>query len=228
MTGATQNLTRLPRFAALWQRNLLDGARDDGHAIYRRLVDGYSEPHRHYHTLAHIEQCLQLFDRCSAQVGDADALEFALWFHDVILEPGNSDNEARSAELYLELSDGVQREHLREAVHGMIMATLHNGSSLDHDDAIYMVDIDLSSFGLPWDEFLRDSVNLRAESSRLGDEEYYLNQTAFQRSLLARPRFYLSDFFYQRFEQQARANLERYFDYLQVAGQVCGGPGSTV
>jgi len=93
------------------------------------------------------------------------------------------------------------------------MATLHNGNSLEDDDAQYMVDIDLSSFGLSWDEFLRDSQHLRQES-QLDDAVFYQRQGDFQNRLLSRPRFFLSEFFYQRYESQARENLARYFEYV--------------
>ena len=208
-------LTVPSRFQPLWQRNLNPGAADDSHAIYQRLIDGYQEAHRYYHSLDHIEHCLGMFDQCKSLTTDTDALEIAIWFHDVILESGRRDNEARSAELYLQLSDGVQPEPMRQLVKRMIMATRHDGSELDDADSFYMVDIDLSSFGLPWEEFLRDSLNLRLENPHVSDEDFHLNQTGFQRSLLARPRFFLSDYFHDLFEQQARANLARYFEYLR-------------
>jgi predicted metal-dependent HD superfamily phosphohydrolase len=207
--------TGLKRFQALWQRNLLDDARDDHSAIYQRLLAGYGEPQRHYHTLDHIEHCLGMFDDCKQLVSEPDALELAIWFHDVILVAGRRDNEAMSAKLYLELSAAVQRDEMRQLIARLIMATLHNGDQLDDADSIYMVDIDLSSFGLPWEAFLRDSLNLRAENPQLDDADYQLNQTGFQRGLLARPRFFLSDYFHDRFEQQARDNLARYFEYLR-------------
>ena len=214
MAAASKKLTRLSRFQALWQRNLIAGVADDSNAIHQRLLGGYQESHRHYHSLDHIEHCLGMFDQCKALVENPDWLEIAIWFHDVILVCGRRDNEASSAQLYLELSAGAQTDTMRDTIHGLIMATLHDGSSLEYTDSIYMVDIDLSSFGLPWEEFLRDSLALRAENPQLCDADYQLNQTGFQRGLLARDRFYLSDFFYTRFEQQARANLARYFDYL--------------
>lgn len=31
--------------------------------IYQKVVSGYSEPHRKYHTLQHLEECLAHFDR---------------------------------------------------------------------------------------------------------------------------------------------------------------------
>ena len=216
MAPSVENITGFDRFQSLWQRNLYATAIDDSEAVYHRLLAGYQEPHRHYHTLDHIRHCLTLFEDCKVLLNEPDALQLAIWFHDVILVSGRRDNEARSAQLYLELSDGIQRESLRQLVWRLIMATLHNEDHLDDADSSYMVDIDLSSFGLPWDEFLQDSMNLRIEYQHICDADYYLNQTCFQRSLLARPRFYLSDFFFDRLENQARANLARYFEYLRT------------
>jgi predicted metal-dependent HD superfamily phosphohydrolase len=215
LASTAEPLSTLNRFQSLWQRNLLAGARDDSAAIYQRLLAAYQEAHRHYHSLRHIEHCLGVFEQCKSLLQNSDAVELAIWFHDVILESGRHDNEARSAQLYLELSAGVQHEGMRRLVERLIMATLHDGGSLEDADSFYLVDIDLSSFGLPWPEFLRDSLDLRAENPHLCDAEYHLNQTGFQRGLLARPRFYLSDFFFERLEKQARANLARYFDYLK-------------
>jgi len=202
------------RFRALWQRCLIDGAADDSSEIHQRLLDGYQEPQRHYHTLAHIEQCLGMFDQCKSLASNPDALELAVWFHDVIFDPGKADNEKRSAQLYLQFSNAVHDETTRGLVERLIMATLHDGSSLTDSDAMYMVDIDLSSFGLAWDEFLQDSQNLRLESAELSDAEYYRRKTNFQNWLLARERFYLSDYFAERLETRARANLARYFEYI--------------
>ena len=216
MAPSAEDITEFDRFQSLWQRNLYQTATDDSEAIYQRLLAGYQEPHRHYHTLDHIKHCLTLFEDCKALVSEPDALELAIWFHDVILVSGERDNEARSAQLYLELSDGIQRESLRQLVWRLIMATRHNGDHLDDADSSYMVDIDLSSFGLPWDEFMHDSMNVRTESRHLCDADYQLKQTGFHRSLLARSHFYLSDFFFERLETQARDNLARYFEHLRT------------
>lgn len=216
MSPAAVGAIRGPdRFRALWQRCLVEGAPDNSEKIHQRLVEGYDEPQRHYHTLAHIEQCMAMFDQCKSLASNPDALELAVWFHDVIFEPGRPDNEARSAELYLDFSAGVHDEATRGLVTRLIMATLHDGSSLEDSDAAFMVDIDLSSFGLSWEEFLRDSQNLRLESADLSDAEYFRRKTNFQNCLLAKEHFYQSDFFAKRLESQARANLARYFELIK-------------
>jgi len=210
-----QGISGLSRFQSLWQRCLKAGAADSSAAIHQRLVEAYNEPQRHYHTLVHIDHCLAIFDQCKSLATNADALEIAVWFHDVIFEPGKRNNEAQSAELYQDLSTDVHDNEFRGLVGRLIMATLHDGSSLDDTDAGYMVDIDLSSFGLPWEDFMRDSLHLREESAQLSDADYNRKQGEFRSCLAARPHFYQTDFFRQCYEQQAHDNLAKYFDQLR-------------
>jgi predicted metal-dependent HD superfamily phosphohydrolase len=202
----------IDRFQLLWRQSLLDQSVDDSAAIHQRLVDSYSEPQRVYHTLSHIEHCLTHFDRISAQLQNPVAVELAIWFHDVIYAPGAADNEQLSADLFLELTQHCFDDSLRNTVYQHIMATLHDGSQIDNNDTKFLVDIDLSSFALPWPEFSRDSNNLRQEMSCLSDDDFYRKQFAFQQKLINQPRFFKSDYFYENYEDQARQNLADLFE----------------
>ncbi len=206
---------RRERFEALWRRNLIEDAADEGSSVYQRLEDAYNEPHRHYHSMQHIDHCIEMLDDCRALLRQPDLVELAIWFHDAIFVPGNADNEARSAVLYQELAQNAHPDEYRKRIPRMIMATLHDGNALEDDDTHYLVDIDLSSFGLPWEDFLRDSLNLRRENQKTEDEDYYRGQFGFQRALLAREQFFRTEFFRQRFESRARDNLARYFEHLE-------------
>ena len=212
----TENSKDINRFRKLWQRNLLPGANDDSAAIFQQIVAAYAEPQRHYHTMVHIDHCLTMLDQCHHLIGNPDAVELSIWFHDIIYEIGASDNEARSAELYLQLSEHHHPAELRERVNHLIMAPLHLSESIDDKDTQFMVDIDLSSFALPWTEFLRDSEKIRLENPQMSNADYHKKARKFQRSLLRRKQFYLSDFFFQRLETQARQNLADYFEYIGV------------
>jgi predicted metal-dependent HD superfamily phosphohydrolase len=214
-TPAAQNPAGLDRFQTLWRRCLINGMPDHSATIHQQIIEAYGEPHRRYHTLAHIEHCLAMFDQCKSLALNADALELAVWFHDVILQPGRNDDESRSAELYLQLSDQTQTSELRELVARLIIATQHSGGSLEDADAIYMIDIDLSSFGLSWDEFQRDSQNLREEYPECSDVEYHRRQEAFRSALASRESFFSSGFFSERYEQQAQENLSKYFKEIR-------------
>ena len=67
----------------------------DGQAA-RLIVAHYSEPHRHYHTLAHIVVCQELL---SATDHASLELRLAIVYHDIIYDTHRSDNEAESAKL---------------------------------------------------------------------------------------------------------------------------------
>ena len=214
-TGASGEISAFARFQALWQRCLLEDSSDDSASVHQRLLAAYAEPQRFYHNLTHIEHCLSVFDEVKSLLSNPDAVELALWTHDVIYQPGARNNEALSVEWYRDIAAGVHHPDLVQRVSRHIIATLHNDKPLDDEDSRYLVDIDLSSFAMPWDDFLRDSRNLRRENPQITDQEYHHNQRKFQKLLLSRQRFYHSDYFFQHYEQQARDNLARYFEYVR-------------
>ncbi len=92
-----------------------------------------------------------------------DAVELAIWFHDAVYDVGSATNERRSAEMFIALSAGA-RFGLRHRVCSLIMATRH-AWIVQGNDRSFMVDIDLSGFGAPWDEFIASGARLREESS---------------------------------------------------------------
>jgi predicted metal-dependent HD superfamily phosphohydrolase len=202
------------RFRSLWLRqqpNLPDGSQ----VVYQQLLDAYNEPHRVYHNLGHIESCLTIFDRVSELLDDPDAVELAIWFHDVIYKVGDSDNEQLSANLFMTLTDSLFSNEFRDSVYRHIMATCHDCSAITNADTKLMVDIDLSSFGLPWTDFLNDSKKVRAEMGHISDAEYHQKQTSFQLSLLNQPSFFNSDYFCEHYEAQARSNLAKLFELIK-------------
>lgn len=208
--------TDINNFKTLWQRCLLDGIKDDCSAdIYHRLILAYNEPQRVYHTLIHIESCFAMFDEVKHLLDNPDALALAIWFHDAIYELGACDNEKRSADWFMVETKGLFADKLRQQVYTHIMATLHCGRTIEGRDSQFMVDIDLSSFGMPWPQFLRDSKNVRNERLDIPDHEFYTKQCGFQKALLERPKFFQSDYFFEHYEDQARRNLTEFFTLIE-------------
>lgn len=214
MTVMNRRACDYNRFQLLWSRCLVDSAIDESAIIHQQLMDSYNEPQRYYHTLDHIEHCLSLFDKISSKLQSPHALELAIWFHDVVYQPGATNNEQLSADQFMQTTKKRFDDSLRNTVYQHIMATLHLHSEMNHADTKYMVDIDLSSFGLPWPEFIHDSENLRREMAHLSNEDYCRKQSAFQQALMDRPRFFRSDYFYQNYESQARQNLSDYYESI--------------
>ena len=210
-----QRVLDYDRFRLLWNRCLLDSANDESATIHQHLIDSYSEPQRFYHTLGHIEHCLSLFDTIRSEVQNPEALELAIWYHDVVYTPGAIDNEQLSADLLMATSDGVFDDALRDTIYRHIMATVHDGSEYENTDTQFMLDIDLSSFGRPWAEFIQDSDNLRLEMKEQPDNLFYQKQAAFQDKLFGQPRFFKSDYFHDNYEIQARQNRSDYFESIR-------------
>ncbi|WP_220271978.1 HD domain-containing protein [Crenobacter cavernae] len=188
------------RFLALWSR--CGGVH--GEAVYADLVRHYAEPMRRYHTLDHIRRCMRDLDCARAAIHDPDAVELALWCHDVIYIPGAEDNERRSAEWFERCAEG--RIAAAGRIAGMILATTHDVAPADLDGR-FTVDIDLVNLGDDRAHFRRDEARLRAERPDLDDVAYDARERAFLGALLARPYIYYTDFFRTRCEARARVNL---------------------
>src|SRR4051812_20768490 len=82
------------RWMALWNHLGVLAGRGPAFEIIRTA---YSVPGRHYHTLTHIVACLDELDVVRPLCRDADAVETALWYHDLVYDPSRADNEERSA-----------------------------------------------------------------------------------------------------------------------------------
>ena len=203
------------RFERLWERCIGEGAG----AAFAELDALYREPHRRYHTPAHVEHCLRLFDLAADRMDEPDAVEMALWFHDAIYDVPTDRNELRSAELFAARAGGRGEERFRSKVYRLIMVTAHSEPPATLDES-FIVDVDLSSFGLPWEEFLRDSIAVREEFPHVPDAEFYPRQRKFLESLVSRPTFCFTEFFRDRHETRARENVERIFARVEAQGRL--------
>jgi len=196
------------RFLALWKRSLPPEAKMNVNPVYDDLVKHYNESGRRYHDWTHLTHCLREFDRAAARMESQDAVELALWFHDAVYVPGAPDNEQRSADLFRLWGKNWFSPAFVEKVCGLIYITMHRQPP-DGGDESYVVDIDLSSFGEHWPDFLRDTRNVRNEQSHVPDAIYYPAHAKFLKMLLNRPRIFHTDFFFERYEESARRNIER-------------------
>jgi Uncharacterized protein conserved in bacteria len=66
-------------------------------ACWLELETAYNLPGRHYHTLQHIEQMLILLDEVKEACADLEALQLAIFYHDIVYNAQRKDNEAQSA-----------------------------------------------------------------------------------------------------------------------------------
>ena len=152
----------------------------------------------------------------------------AVWFHDAIYDPRAPDNEQRSAELFVSLAGGDFEPAFARQVNKLILVTRHDRPP-DSKAEKLVVDVDLSSFGLPWADFIRDSEAVRQEYAHLPDDRFHQYQVKFMCSLLARPVLYGTSYFHEHYENAARGNIRRYLESLAALGYtICPDEGRPV
>ena len=203
------------RFLNLCARNASQASEWVLHAWFDTVAARYLEAHRRYHTPQHVQHCLEQLDLVHSMLKEPDAVELALWYHDAVYDGQSTENEVRSAALFRAEAGCAMDEGLVDTVHELIMVTVHSRIAPRTSDQRFMVDIDLSSFGLPWPRFLADSIAVRDEFPQLSDDEFFPSQEQFLRGLLARQGFYLTEFFRARNGQQARENILRYLRRIE-------------
>jgi len=203
------------RFGKLWRSYA--GAESQPAPIWDMIARHYGEPHRFYHTLNHLDQCLGELDAAGDMVEEFDATEMAIWFHDIIYQYGAKDNESLSAHTFRDLAEPHMAGNFVDRVCQFIIATKHTGNAQDIGEA-YMVDIDLSGFGLPWEGYLADSNALREEAPNVSDEDYYSGKLRFLDGLLGWKELFQTDYFNDRLESRARENIKRYSGDLRAQG----------
>ena len=189
------------RFYRLWRRC----GGQDGAAVFAELAAHYREPHRFYHTAAHIVECLERMDLAAAELTHSDSVELAVWFHDVIYQCGASDNEQQSADWFAARAAGIDAKVV-DAVCAYIVSTTH-GAPPREPGAQFVVDVDLSGLGMSAAAFDRDGDNIRKEFAHLNDADFFRGQNAFLQSLLDREHIYCTRFFQTMCESRARENI---------------------
>lgn len=206
-----ETVTELARWSRFWADL---GAEGDPKPVYDLLSDRYAEPQRAYHTLTHIAHCLDELEEARHLAIHPNRVEMALWFHDAIYDPKAKDNERESAELCQQIMEeaGLPEAFVR-SVYDLILATQHH-EALDDADTRLLVDIDLSILGQSKDAFDQYEKNIRKEYHFVAWQRYRSGRSAILRGFLKRPAIFSTEFFQQRYESQARANLKRSLENL--------------
>lgn len=177
---------------------------------FDRLASLYNETHRAYHTLTHIDNMLSLVDAVGRQ---SVAIELATWFHDAIYDPTRSDNEERSADLFVEFAQRVGlSDALTTRVRRFILATAKHrleGDLADDIDAQLFLDLDLSILAASDDAYDVYARGIRIEYAHVPEAAYLSGRPQVLRSLTSKDVFVSEIFHTDKYEHAAKANVAR-------------------
>jgi len=177
-------------------------------SLTTRLAAMYGEPHRRYHTLAHVEALLRWLRHWHALTREPRLIEAAIWFHDAVYDPRLSDNEARSATLArTELAAlGWAAEDI-ERVAALVLATQHHDADASDADAWLFLDLDLSVLAQSAAHYAAYSAGVRAEYGWVDEARFRVGRAAVLRSFVERAAIYRTPEVHAAWEAAARANL---------------------
>ena len=180
-------------------------------AVRDELIARYGEPHRRYHTMTHIEDCLaQVAASTDMDDHQRALMDAAIWFHDAIYDATRNDNEAESAKLAVERlsAEGASPAFVDE-VSRLILLTA--GHSVDADDAIgaRLVSIDLSILGATPERYDAYAAAIRHEYGHVPEPLYRAGRAAILGRFLESGRLFADPVWAERLETSARANLTR-------------------
>jgi pantetheine-phosphate adenylyltransferase len=175
---------------------------------YNELLSLYGEPNRAYHNLVHISHALREMKEVINLIENPGQVEMAIWYHDAIYNSRATDNEEKSAEL---ARQRLERSRLKpsfvDGVIDLILGTKHTTIPKTSDEK-YMRDIDLSNLGKSEKEFNAVGSDIRDEYDWIPEEQFRQGRSAILQGFLERDSIYFTDFFKQKYENQARRNLE--------------------
>jgi len=175
------------------------------------LEAAYAEPHRRYHSRAHIEACLALLaGQEGLSAGDRRLLEYAVWWHDAVYDPTRSDNEAVSADMArADLLALGETPVVADEVARLILLT--KGHTVAPGDRLggLLVSIDLAVLGGAPAEYDAYAAGVRQEYVHVPENAFRTGRARMMQHFLDAPVLYPDPAFRARLETRARVNIAR-------------------
>nr|WP_321222913.1 hypothetical protein [uncultured Psychroserpens sp.] len=182
--------------------------------LWSEIEKNYSSKKRHYHTLQHLDNLLIQLTNVKSEIQDWETILFTLFYHDIIYNSIKSDNEEKSVELAERRMKqiSVSNETI-ELCKKQILATKSHIKSTN-GDTNYFIDADLSVLGQNWETYSIYYKNVRKEYSIYPSLVYNPGRKKVLNHFLSMERIFKTNFFYNKFETQAKKNLKQEIESL--------------
>jgi len=192
----------LPDLLASWDQ-LLPGRE----ALGADLIERWREPHRHYHDVRHLAQCLTALEVVAA--GEpGSAVRLAAWFHDAIHQgrPGRDEEESAALAEQLLPRAGVRNAEVAEVVRLVLLTADHSPEPGDLAGE-QLVDADLSILGQARGRYHVYVRDVRLEYAHLDEQTFREGRLRLVTGFLERDELYRTPAGRRAWHRPARANL---------------------
>ncbi|MEU6425319.1 metal-dependent phosphohydrolase [Microbispora sp. NPDC046973] len=179
-----------------------------GRALAAELTARWAQPHRRYHTTAHLRAVLTAIEPLAAQAPDADAVRLAAWFHDAVYDGRPGWDEERSAQLAQARlpACGLPAERVREVARLVRLTAGHAYEPGDMNAAV-LCDADLAILAAPPGAYEAYTRAVREEYRHVPDAAFRAGRAGVLRRLLGKPRLFGTPVGRDLWERRARENV---------------------
>lgn len=169
-----------------------------GEKAFLDLVHRYSEPHRCYHNIFHIDRMLLDLKRVeqAAHLVSSINLRWAIWYHDIVYKPGHEENEEISFYICEKAMkqfhfDSAQREIVKtyilatkQHVHQIVPVSADEPWIREHN---LLLDLDMAVLGFQSEEYEQYAVGVKEEYlTRYSLAEFNQGRANFLKTMLDR------------------------------------------
>jgi predicted metal-dependent HD superfamily phosphohydrolase len=186
-------------------------------AAGEELLARWGEPHRRYHTTAHLAAVLDRLEELGAgdYAADPGAVVLAAWFHDAVYDPraGGGENERRSAALARRVLGPDPRA--AEVARLVELTAGHDPAEGDRNGEA-LCDADLAVLAGPPEAYAAYAAAVRQEYGFVPEDDFRAGRAAVLRQLLGLPRLFRTPYGRAYWEATARGNLEGELRLLTV------------
>jgi len=176
--------------------------------LWINIIQKYSEPHRFYHNLQHLEALFHWFDVYTQELIHPNAVAYAIFYHDFIYSPDKNDNEEQSALVAVEALQQLKLSmDFIQRVEFYIRSTkAHHFYKGSDNDLNYFLDFDLSILAAEREVYKLYFQNIRKEFAHVPDEQFRWGRGSYVKNWLRLPHLFFTGSFREK-ERQARENL---------------------
>ncbi|MFZ6658692.1 hypothetical protein [Undibacterium sp. TJN19] len=189
----------------------LAGSQKQSKEVWAIIERYYSEPHRSYHNLSHIQALLRHAETVKGLVQYYPALALSIWFHDLVYDTRVNDNERKSSALaaqllmHLEIDSNIIL-HVQQCILATARHEIPQRGTVAADLPLFL-DLDMAIFGSAPDVYQQYSRAMRNEYRWLEAPLYRAGRIKVLKRFAEREHLFFHPAMAAQYDTQARANL---------------------
>ncbi len=174
--------------------------------LWSDIYSHYTSSTRHYHNLKHLDHLTDELFPVREEITDWSEVVFAIAYHDIVYKINKNDNEEKSAAHAEKVLTDLLKASQVDKCKRLIVATKTHAVS-GEPDINYFTDADLAIFGASSNNYRVYKEQIRKEYELVPEIIYKNGRKKVVEHFLKMNRIYKTDYFFTKYEQQARLNL---------------------